>query len=78
MPGNIELSGLEVSLVNVMSREVILKDYIIGGDDTVVIEIVIYYNFNIIFLAVIDNIVYNCFFMLLRNAKNRYVKARGE
>ncbi len=28
MPSNIELSGLEVSLVNVMSREMILKDFI--------------------------------------------------
>ena len=28
MPGNIELSGLEVSLVNVMSRESILREYI--------------------------------------------------
>lgn len=28
MPGNIELSGLEVSLVNVMSREVVLRRYI--------------------------------------------------
>ena len=28
MPGNIELSGLEVSLVNVMSRELVLKDYL--------------------------------------------------
>ena len=28
MPGNIELSGLEVSLVNVMSREVMLRSYI--------------------------------------------------
>jgi chromosome partitioning protein len=28
MPGNIELSGLEVSLVNVMSRERILQEYI--------------------------------------------------
>ncbi|MDE6906075.1 MAG: AAA family ATPase [Lachnospiraceae bacterium] len=28
MPGNIELSGLEVSLVNVMSRELVLKEYI--------------------------------------------------
>ena len=28
MPGNIELSGLEVSLVNVMSREMILRSYI--------------------------------------------------
>lgn len=28
MPGNIELSGLEVSLVNVMSREMVLKGYI--------------------------------------------------
>lgn len=28
MPGNIELSGLEVSLVNVMSRELVLKSYI--------------------------------------------------
>ena len=27
MPGNIELSGLEVSLVNVMSREMILRSY---------------------------------------------------
>ena len=27
MPGNIELSGLEVSLVNVMSREMVMKDY---------------------------------------------------
>lgn len=28
LPGNIELSGLEVSLVNVMSREQILKQYV--------------------------------------------------
>ncbi len=28
MPANIELSGLEVSLVNVMSRELILREYI--------------------------------------------------
>ena len=28
MPSNIELSGLEVSLVNVMSREMVLKEYI--------------------------------------------------
>ena len=28
MPGNIELSGLEVSLVNVMSRETLLRGYI--------------------------------------------------
>jgi len=28
MPGNIELSGLEVSLVNVMGREMVLKEYI--------------------------------------------------
>ena len=28
LPGNIELSGLEVSLVNVMSRERILQEYI--------------------------------------------------
>lgn len=28
LPGNIELSGLEVSLVNVMSRELVLKRYI--------------------------------------------------
>lgn len=28
VPGNIELSGLEVSLVNVMSRELVLKSYI--------------------------------------------------
>jgi chromosome partitioning protein len=28
MPGNIELSGLEVSLVNVMSRELVLRAYI--------------------------------------------------
>ena len=28
MPGNIELSGLEVSLVNVMSREVVLREYL--------------------------------------------------
>ncbi len=28
MPGNIELSGLEVSLVNVMSRELVLRNYI--------------------------------------------------
>ena len=28
MPGNIELSGLEVSLVNVMSREGIMREYI--------------------------------------------------
>ena len=33
MPGNIELSGLEVSLVNVMSRERIMQEYIsmVGG-----------------------------------------------
>lgn len=28
LPGNIELSGLEVSLVNVMNRELVLKSYI--------------------------------------------------
>jgi chromosome partitioning protein len=28
MPSNIELSGLEVSLVNVMSRELVLKEYL--------------------------------------------------
>ncbi len=28
LPGNIELSGLEISLVNVMSRELVLKEYI--------------------------------------------------
>lgn len=28
IPGNIELSGLEVSLVNVMSREVVLRSYV--------------------------------------------------
>ena len=28
MPGNIELSGLEISLVNVMSRETVLRTYI--------------------------------------------------
>lgn len=28
MPGNIELSGLEVSLVNVMSRELVMREYI--------------------------------------------------
>ncbi len=28
LPGNIELSGMEVSLVNVMSRELVLKEYI--------------------------------------------------
>ena len=28
MPGNIELSGLEVSLVNVMSRETVLRSYV--------------------------------------------------
>lgn len=28
MPGNIELSGLEVSLVNIMSRELVLKSYV--------------------------------------------------
>ena len=27
MPGNIELSGLEVSLVNVMSRELVMRSY---------------------------------------------------
>ena len=31
MPGNIELSGLEVSLVNVMSRERIMQEYISNG-----------------------------------------------
>ena len=29
MPGNIELSGVEVSLVNVMSRETVLRSYIV-------------------------------------------------
>lgn len=28
MPGNIELSALEVSLVNTMSRETVLRGYI--------------------------------------------------
>lgn len=28
MPGNIELSGLEVSMVNIMSRELVLKEYL--------------------------------------------------
>ena len=28
MPGNIELSGLEVSLVNVMSREIMMRSYV--------------------------------------------------
>lgn len=28
MPGNIELSGLEVSLVNIMSRELVMRSYI--------------------------------------------------
>ena len=28
MPGNIELSGMEVSLVNIMSREYVLREYI--------------------------------------------------
>ena len=28
MPGNIELSGLEVSLVNVMSRELVMRSYV--------------------------------------------------
>ena len=28
MPGNIELSGLETSLVNVMSMETVLRTYI--------------------------------------------------
>lgn len=28
MPGNIELSGMEVSLVNIMSRETVLKQYL--------------------------------------------------
>ena len=30
VPANIELSGLEVSLANVMSREMILKEYVIS------------------------------------------------
>lgn len=34
MPGNIELSGLEVSLVNVMSREMVLRSYIEVVRDT--------------------------------------------
>ena len=33
MPGNIELSGLEVSLVNVMSRELVLRSYIEKAGD---------------------------------------------
>ena len=33
MPGNIELSGLEVSLVNVMSRELVMRSYIDGVKD---------------------------------------------
>ena len=28
MPGNIELSGMEISLVNIMSREYVLREYI--------------------------------------------------
>lgn len=34
MPGNIELSGLEVSLVNVMSRKTIMKSYLDELKDT--------------------------------------------
>lgn len=34
MPGNIELSGLEVSLVNVMSRELVMRAYIEQIRDT--------------------------------------------
>ena len=30
MPGNIELSGLEVSLVNAMSREMVMRSYVEG------------------------------------------------
>lgn len=29
LPANIELSGMEVSLVNVMSREIVLKQYLL-------------------------------------------------
>ena len=41
VPANIELSGLEVSLVNVMSREKILKEYLDGiksGYDYILID----------------------------------------
>ena len=41
MPGNIELSGLEVSLVNVMSREIMLRSYVNrvkGGYDYILID----------------------------------------
>ena len=41
MPGNIELSGLEVSLVNVMSQEIMLRSYldrIKDGDDYILID----------------------------------------
>ena len=31
MPGNIELSGLEVSLVNAMSREMVMRSYVEGN-----------------------------------------------
>jgi chromosome partitioning protein len=34
MPGNIELSGMEVSLVNVMSRELVLRSYLEGIKDS--------------------------------------------
>ena len=34
MPANIELSGLEVSLVNIMSREKILKQYLETKEET--------------------------------------------
>ena len=41
MPGNIELSGLEVSLVNVMSREIMLRSYVErlkGGYDYILVD----------------------------------------
>lgn len=38
MPANIELSGMEVTLVNTMSRELILKDYLQNVKKTMTIS----------------------------------------
>ncbi len=37
-PANIELAGLETSLVNVMSREMVLRQYICGIKNSMIIS----------------------------------------
>ena len=38
IPANIELAGLETSLVNVMSREMVLRQYICGKKNSMIIS----------------------------------------